>query len=181
MLQKIIFGAFLLAILTFPQGVRADLTVGKSADLVANQPQADQRVPRLESYLARHNPEIASKASVFVREADKYSLDWKLVAAIAGLESTFCRFIPDGSYNCWGWGIPSGAPFGVGFSSFDQGIATVSEGLRKRYVDRGLITVEEIGQVYAASPTWASRVRYFMDNIETYAMADTALSLELLL
>ena len=44
--------------------------------------------------------------------------------------------------------------------------------LKKKYVDRGLISIDSIGKVYAASPTWASRIKFFMDDIENYGLND---------
>jgi hypothetical protein len=128
----------------------------------------DNRTKRLETFLERYNSPVSGYAHVFIEEADKNNLDWKFVASIAGLESTFCQHIPSGSYNCWGWGIPTGAQSGIAFDTFAHGVATVSEGLRQNYLNKGLITVEQIGRVYAASPTWANRVRFFMDQLDSW-------------
>jgi hypothetical protein len=129
---------------------------------------SDTREERLKTFLERYNSPVSSYAHVFIEEADKNNLDWKFVASIAGLESTFCQHIPSGSYNCWGWGIPTGAQSGIAFDTFAHGVATVSQGLRQNYFNKGLITVEQIGRVYAASPTWAIRVRFFMDQLDSW-------------
>jgi hypothetical protein len=128
----------------------------------------DTRVDHLRAYLKSHNSPMADDAAVFVREADRNNLDWKLVVAIAGAESTFGKHIPTGSYNGWGWGIPTGAHSGIGFKDWEHGIMTVSEGLKKNYVDRGAVTIEQMGRIYAASPRWAGNVRYFIGKIETF-------------
>ena len=102
-------------------------------------------------------------------EADKNNLDWKLVAAIAGVESTFGKEIPAGSYNCWGWGIPTGATDGVHFTSWADGITQVSEGLRQNYINRGSKDIYDIGWIYAANGnSWATHVRYFIDQMEAF-------------
>jgi hypothetical protein len=145
-----------------------DKEAGSTGLLVNDVPVIDPRIDHLKKYLSVHNPELANDADQFINEADRLSLDWKLVAAIAGTESTFCRFLPANSYNCWGWGIPTGASDGIHFKSFRDGITQVSEGIRKRYLNRDLLSVEEIGSVYAASPAWSSHVRYFMDKIENF-------------
>ena len=144
----------------------SDASAMSFKDLAHYQP--DRRGDRLRAYFISHNSPLADAADVFVREADEHSLDWKFVAAIAGTESTFGKHIPSGSYNCWGWGIPTGAQSGVAFSSFENGIATVSEGLEKNYVQKGARTIEQIGSIYAASPRWAGNVRFFMDKIENF-------------
>jgi hypothetical protein len=153
---------------------------GQAATLTIHHVSPDPRVEKLRIYLGRKNPELTELSDHFVREADRLSLDWRLVAAISGLESSFCKFIPSSSYNCWGWGIPTGASHGIVFQSYSDGITKVSEGLRKRYFDRGMVTIEDVGKVYAASPTWASRVRFFMNDIEsfdTYAERQLAMTL----
>lgn len=168
------FGALLLAILAFPPyAIGQEKEAHKAAVLVSSVPQRDSRVIRLESYLRIKNPELAGKAAFFVEQADNFGLDWKLVAAISGVESTFCRFIPQGSYNCWGWGIPTGTSSGIGFSSFEDGIAAVSEGIRTKYLNKGLLNVEDIGSVYAASPHWSGKVRYFINDIENHIPRDS--------
>jgi hypothetical protein len=141
---------------------------GSTGLLVNGIPAIDPRIDHLKKFLVMYNPELAKDADQFVIEADRLSLDWKLVAAISGTESTFCRFLPSNSYNCWGWGIPTGANDGIHFTSFRDGITKVSEGIRHNYVNKGLLTVEQIGSVYAASPTWSIHVRHFMHQIETF-------------
>jgi hypothetical protein len=134
--------------------------------------QADERVVKVQAILLKHRSPLAEYADTFVREADRNNLDWKLVVSIAGLESTFGKFVPNNSHNAWGWGIPTGASSGIGFQNWEEGIATVSRGLKTRYVDRGLITPEQMGPVYAASPVWSDKVRYFMNQIEELDAVD---------
>ena len=122
-----------------------------------------------------HNSPLVEESGHFIAEADRLGLDWKLVAAIAGTESTFGKRVPSGSYNAWGWGIPTGAQSGIAFNSWKKGITTVSEGLKYRYVNRGAVSVEQIGRIYAASPRWAGNVRFFLHAIETFDPVDPSL------
>ncbi len=129
----------------------------------------DYRVKILKSYLEKHNSPLSANADNFVKYADKYNLDWKFVTAISGLESTFGQQIPDNSYNAWGWGIYGDNM--IRFKSFDEGIQTISQGLREKYMDKwGANDVYQIGRLYASSPTWALRVSNFMDNITEFAL-----------
>lgn len=129
----------------------------------------DPRVTKLEAYLNIHRSPLVEEAGHFVSEADRLGLDWKLVAAIAGVESTFGKYIPRNSYNGWGWAIYTGQNDGRHFTSWKEGITVVSEGLKYRYIDRGAVTLEQIGRIYAASPTWSSKVKFFMQKIEDFA------------
>jgi hypothetical protein len=138
----------------------------------------DQRVQILRSYISQFDPLLAKSAPTFVAEADKYNLDWRLVAAISGVESTFGKQIPEGSYNAWGWGIYGDNR--LGFSSYDEGISVISKSLREKYVDQwGAKDVYEIGTYYAASPTWATRVAYFMRKIDQYETSNPSETLSL--
>lgn len=138
----------------------------------------DRRVQVLRSYISQYDPLLAASAPTFVTEADKYNLDWRLVAAISGVESTFGKQIPQGSYNAWGWGIYGDNS--MGFSSYDEAISVISKSLREKYVDKwGAKDVYEMGRFYAASPTWAERVVYFMRKIDQYALSNPSETLSL--
>lgn len=143
--------------------------------------QPDIRFIHLQRFLETHNSPLAEYADSFVKEADANGLDWKLVTAIAGVESTFGKRIPSGSYNAWGWGIPTGAQSGIAFKDWGTGIQTVSRGLKTRYVDRGAVTIEQMGRIYAASPRWAGNVRFFIQRIEDFTKLSTIQTLEVTL
>lgn len=152
-----------------------------SAALVShaeNSQKQDPRVKILEEFLKQYDSPLAPFAATFVREADTYKLDWRLVAAISGLESTFGHYTPYNSFNAWGWGV-----FGenvIYFASYDEGIATISRELRQRYVNEwGAESVHEIGSYYATSPTWAVRVVYFMEKIKEFEAQNPQLALSI--
>ena len=65
----------------------------------------DDRARILEGFLLQYDSPLAPYAGDFIKYADEYNLDWRLVASIAGLESTFGKRIPYQSYNGWGWGV----------------------------------------------------------------------------
>ncbi len=65
---------------------------------------SDLRAQEIQIYLEKHGSPLAGEARVFVEEADKNHLDYRLVAAIAGVESTFAKQYVFGTYNAWGWG-----------------------------------------------------------------------------
>ena len=140
----------------------------------------DNRVKILRDFLKEQDSPLAPYAADFVRNADKYNLDWKLVAAISGVESTFGQQIPNNSYNGWGWGV-----YGtnvIRFASWTEGIDTISQGLRERYMDQwGGKDIYQIGRVYASSPAWAGHVEYYMNKIQDFALRNPqdALSLSL--
>ncbi len=129
----------------------------------------DIRVKVLKDFLLTYNSPLAENAQTFVEEADKNKLDWRLVASISGVESTFGQQLPYNSYNAWGWGIYGDNM--ITFQSYDEAIKTISKSLRKDYMDSwGAQDVYQIGRIYAASPTWAQRVEYFMGKVEDFQL-----------
>ncbi|MFI4963119.1 MAG: hypothetical protein ACHP6H_04600 [Legionellales bacterium] len=131
----------------------------------------DNRVKILTSYLKQYDSPLAPYAAEFVTSADKYNLDWKLVAAISGVESTFGKEIPNDSYNAWGWGVYGDNV--IDFKSWQDGIDTVSQGLRQRYMDQwGGQDIYQIGAMYAASPAWAGHVELYLSKIQEFALND---------
>jgi hypothetical protein len=133
----------------------------------------DNRVTILRAYLHTQDSPLTDDAATFIREADNNHIDWRLVAAIAGVESTFGKHIPGGSYNAWGWGVFTGEQDGIHFDNWADGIAQVSEGLRKNYIDKGATDIYDIGWIYAANGnSWGSHVTFFLDKIANFTPAD---------
>src|SRR3989344_3562420 len=170
MKNKLLFVLISSLIILFPNASNAqEKASASSAEIqtVFNQPdnQYLSRVKTLKAYLEAKDSPMAGNAEDFVKEAYKYDLDWRFVAAIAGLESSFGKAIPYNSYNAWGWGVYGDNV--IRFSSWEEGIATISQGLRERYIKNwGAENIYQIGAMYAASPTWASRIVYLMGKIE---------------
>jgi hypothetical protein len=140
-----------------------------SAHLAFTQTKSvDNRAEILRAYLTKYNSPLAPHAKTFVSEADKYNLDWKFVASIAGVESWFGQRIPANSYNGWGWGVYGNNVHR--FASWDDGITTISRELRMKYMDKwGAKDIYGIGNRYAADPKWPSKVLHFMNQIEAFA------------
>lgn len=174
MINKTLSIGFILSLVLFlfPSPVYgSEKSSGSSAVLTREQgsPIPDTRVKILKKFLLSYNSPLATSANTFVAEADKNKLDWRLVASISGVESTFAHHLPYESYNAWGWGIYGDNM--LYFKSYDNGIETISQSLREKYMDTwGARDVYQIGRYYASSPTWAQRVEYFMNRIEYFAM-----------
>jgi len=108
----------------------------------------------------RENAPLAEYAQKFVEVANKYGLDYRLLPAIATVESGGGKS-NFRSYNAWGWGNKS-------FSSFEEGIEVVGRGLKTGYIDKGSDTVDEIAPIYCPPnyKNWARSVNQFMNEIE---------------
>src|SRR3989338_2080995 len=127
--------------------------------------QLSREAQILASYLAKFNSPLQYHAQDFIDAAKTYELDWRLVPAIAGVESTFGKFIP-GGYNAWGWGVYGSQA--IYFKSWREGIFTVSAGLRKNYISRGLLDPYAMNKRYAASQHWGGKVSFFIADIEKF-------------
>lgn len=102
---------------------------------------------------------------VLVDLADKYNLDFRFLPAIMMQESQLCKRIPEGSYNCLGFGIHSKGT--LGFDSYEAGFERAARELRANYVEQGRIQVSEIAKKYTASvDKWTDAVNQFMAEME---------------
>ena len=143
------------------------------AALPANMPSVeasigtgDARVDIIKAYLRKYNSPLYPYAEYIVNVADDNDLDFRLITAIAQQESNLCKVIPEGTYNCWGWGIHSRGT--LGFSSFEEGIRVVSEGIKRDYIDEGLTTPPEIMSKYTplSNGSWANGVGLFIEEMQ---------------
>lgn len=148
-------------------GIKVFASLPDTFPTISGQVNAgDARIEIIRQYLASYNSPLEPLAPLIVATADEYGLDYRLITAIAQQESNLCKIIPPGGYNCWGWGIHSKGI--LGFSSFEEGIETVSKGLKEEYLDKGYKTIEEIMAKYTplSSGSWAYGVNKFMSEME---------------
>lgn len=164
------FAILLIATIFYPQKIQAqEKAAGSSATLqsVIAATANDDRVYVLQKYLEKYNSPLAPYAEDFVTQADLYNIDWRLLPAISGVESTFGKEVP--CINAWGWGITSSGTYC--FNSYTQAIHVISQGLRRQYMDKwGATDVWSIGSFYnPGSTTWAGKVNYFMNDITQFS------------
>ncbi|MGI6423054.1 MAG: hypothetical protein ACOX0X_00315 [Candidatus Dojkabacteria bacterium] len=124
----------------------------------AEDPVLLAKISNVKQYLAKRNSPLAQYAEYIVLNADKYGIDYRLVPAISIIESsggihTFKR------YNAWGWGKRH-------FSSWEEAIDVVSEGLSKYYA-KGMNTPQKIAKYYCppSAQAWAKKVSFVMGQI----------------
>jgi len=121
----------------------------------------DYRKLKLYLFLKKKNSPLTRFSDVFIEAADLWGIDWRLLPAIAGLESSFGKRMIPGTYNAYGWGGGY-----LSFYSWNHSINNVSRKLKENYYARGLNTPAKIGPVYAPPATsWGKRVALIMRNI----------------
>lgn len=168
MKNKLIFLIILLSTLVIPPSIGQADTVPLNRQIITPELQAKEVDPRtkiLSAYFAKYNSPLQYHAQDFIDAADTYGVNWKLVPAIAGVESTFGK--NSYGYNAWGWGIYGDQQ--LNFSSWRKGIFTVTKGLKEDYINRGYTDPFAMNHRYAASKTWGSRVNYFMNDLDKFA------------
>lgn len=145
------------------RGAYAMINVAESsASLKHEDKKFNYRAHTLKNYLESHNSPLADHSEDFIEYADTYGLDWRMVPAISGVESTFGKRIPKNSYNAYGW-----ANGEYKFSSWEDSIEHVSKTLRTKYINKGATSISKIARRYAPpSTTWGSKVKFFMNRID---------------
>lgn len=154
-------------VVSHPSGVRVYASLPTNFPSVSSTVESgDARGEIIRQYLARYDSPLEPYAANIVQAADQNGLDFRLTTAIAQQESNLCKKIPPESNNCWGWGIHSRGT--LGFSSFKEGVDTVSKGIRDEYLNKGYLSNEEIMSKYTPlSPgSWAEGVNKFMAEME---------------
>lgn len=167
-MKVLIFVVSFLALITFSRNTGVDTVMANDNPTLTevSYKQLDERAKILSDYLASYSSPLQYHAQDFIDAANEYGLDWRLVISIAGVESTFGKQIP-GGFNGWGWGVYGSQA--IYFSSWREGIFTVSKGLKEDYISRGLTDPYSMNRRYAASPAWGRKVAYFMNDLEKFA------------
>ena len=126
----------------------------------------DGRVANLKSFLRKYNSPLYDEAEHIVAVSDKHKFDYRLLVAISMQESNACRVIPEGSHNCWGWGIYGDHV--LKFDSYAEAIDTVAEGIKEEYIDKGLVTASAIMAKYnpSSNGSWAFGVNHFLRALQ---------------
>ena len=154
-----------------PQRAEANTHAGASAQMkrgvILSRAQLTQnehvKKVAIERVLAKHNSPLVDEAETFIIVARALKLDPFLLPSITGVESTFAQHMIDGTYNPFGFGKGT-----IMFDNWSDGIARVGYALRFRYINKGALTLDQIGRRYAGgSTTWAPKVQNLIGKFET--------------
>lgn len=130
---------------------------------------ADSRALIIERYLERYNSPMTPHnevATCIVEVCDEINMDWRLLVAIAQQESNLGKKMPENCHNAWGYGIHSRGT--LCFETWEEGINAVARGLKKKYLDQGLTSPEEIMAKYTphSNGSWAYGVNQFLEELQ---------------
>ncbi|MDH5442117.1 MAG: hypothetical protein OEX08_00725 [Candidatus Nomurabacteria bacterium] len=141
---------------------------------------SDTRAQQVEAYFAQWDLPAGEYAESFIVYADKYDLDWRLVASLAMLEST--GFKNACGNNGFGWGS-----CGISFPSHDEAIRTVTLNLAghnpntaRYYADKNIHEILEAynpPETVGITPNYHKKVIRVMDEIATIDISGESVQL----
>ena len=127
----------------------------------------DVRTEKIDQYFKSNNMPLAGYGQKMVEVADKNDIDWRLIPALAVIEST------GGKYACksvdfspFGWGSCK-----IGFKSYDQAIEVLGTNLggnnpkTKHHYD-GKDTKGILAKYNSVIPDYTAKIMKVMDAIE---------------
>lgn len=126
-----------------------------------------ERAEKVDALLASYNSPLEGYGMKFVLEADKNNIDWRLLPAIAGVESTFGRHACKKATNSFlGYGSCK-----INFKSVDESIERVSASLggnldSTAHHYEGKNTKQILGKYNSVIPTYTSKVIRIMKMID---------------
>jgi len=132
----------------------------------------EEKIQALRDFFEKQRSPLAENAETFVNVAEKYDIDYRLLPAIACMESSCGKRLIPNSYNPFGWGIYG--KNAIYFKSYDEAIEVVGKGISEKYVSKGLDTPEKMAPVYTPpnSVNWKNGVNFFIGKIENPKIID---------
>lgn len=153
-------------------GLLALLLLVALAALAAQVAQATPSAAQIDTFLAAQGSPLAGEGATFCSAGQQYGVDPAFLVAIAGAETSFgqylyCSGTQTASYNAFNWFYgPTRAA--SSFTSWDQGIETVAQGLAgPLYYGAGRTSVAAIAPVYCTQGTaaWIANVTLFLAEL----------------
>lgn len=167
MRKTVVIAIFVLIYFLLPRTIFGEQISDSSATMSYNydvNPDLKNSIIKkivIRRILNKYTSPLLEESDAFIESCNEYNLDCYLLPSITGLESSFGRFTYPNSHNPFGWGGGY-----IMFDNWSLAIKTVAKGLRENYINKGAETIDQIGPIYAASPTWAVRVKYFKNVFE---------------
>ncbi len=138
-------------------GIKVNETIGSD----------DARPVIIKKYLEKYNSPLVPYSDLIFEMSQTYGFDYYWIVAIAQQESNLCKKAPDGSHNCWGYGIHKRGT--LTFDNYELAIRSFAAYLKTEYFDKGLNTPELMMSKYCPSSngSWAAGVQQFINDMES--------------
>jgi len=119
--------------------------------------EKDPRLTRLQQFFSDYKCPVRHLSHTFIRAADRHGIDWRLLPAIAFIESTGGKDYRNN--NILGWGNGD-----IRFRTISEGIRTVAERLANSNYYRGK-NIDQILFTYNPRPEYRQKVKAVMREI----------------
>jgi hypothetical protein len=142
--------------------------------IVKDETDPEDRAEKIDRYFESKGMPLAGRGAEFVRSADLYSIDWRILAAISVVESTGGKQMCGN--NPFGWGS---CRSGVGdFASIEEAIDYVSKNLgganpRTRSAYAGGVDEDLHSYNGTVDPTYPQKVKDIMSEISRTPLSPT--------
>jgi len=159
-MRKYLIAIFVLALLITPKHARA----------------FDIRETQMRLVLERYQSPMVGMEKLLIETAENWGLDWTIMAAIAGTESSFAKRMPQNCNNPYGWGIYGDHK--LCFASLEESVNAVAKGLATKY---NTTSLESIARTYNTVSTegWLAHTRFFMNKIKSQSVPVASLPITL--
>ena len=146
--------------------IRSGLNEEKNINIVENISSDDARPLIIKKYLEKYKSPLVPYSDLIYQLSNDYGFEYYWIVAIAQQESNLCKKIPEGSHNCWGYGIHKRGT--LSFDNYELSLKSYAEYLKREYFDKGLNTPELIMSKYCPSSngSWAKGVWQFINEME---------------
>lgn len=154
-------------------GSNSDVKIAKAADFENNMVMegravsGDARPLMIKKYLEKYNSPLAPYSDLIFELSEQYGFEYYWIVAIAQQESNLCKKAPEGTHNCWGYGIHKRGT--LGFDNYELALKSYAEYLDREYFKKGRTTTEDIMKKYCPSSdgSWARGVNQFIEQLKT--------------
>jgi hypothetical protein len=139
----------------------------KNISMDASANGADARPILIKKYLEKYNSPLAPYSDLIFQLSETYGFEYYWIPAIAQQESNLCKKAPEGSHNCWGYGINTAGT--LRFDSYEIALKSYAEYLKREYFDKGLNTPELMMRKYCphSNGSWANGVNQFIGELKS--------------
>jgi len=141
--------------------------ISKNISMEATATGADARPVLIKKYLEKYKSPLVPYSDLIFQISEDYGFEYYWIPAIAQQESNLCKKAPEGSHNCWGYGIHKKGT--LKFDNYELAIKSYAEYLKREYFDKGLNTPELIMTKYCPSSngSWANGVNQFIEELKS--------------
>ena len=146
--------------------IGSDSGQDQEINITENISSDDARPLIIKKYLEKYKSPLVPYSDLIFKLSQDYGFEYYWIVAIAQQESNLCKKIPEGSHNCWGYGIHKRGT--LSFESYELSLKSYAEYLKREYFNKGLNTPELIMSKYCPSSngSWAKGVHQFIREME---------------